>query len=550
MPLHKNPQNLKKISLKILNEVLVSKVREIQSTLGKYGQKGTIEKCARLSSSLGESLPSEVLTELCEQRKFTYGVSQLDPRLFLACFIHKGLTMISLDQRRSSNTPRSVANTAEFYRPHSPSINDGWSLHSSPPCARFCCEPYLDEEFWWSCFIHVPKLTFISLPVGCVTDNLMYIISVTCPLLQEFVIFSCLHAPEYSENCSPEFSCGCYLSNSGLRLLKDCKDLRRISIPSRRCDRQLCICYQGRIDELYDTVFELLRYLSKLEHISFDDVANVLKRGSKVLGQSLPLIYLRQCNPTEESIKFITRMCPKITNLELIWEQQQTFEDGIKSLSKLTEKRNLQVERLGVSGMMFTELFTVFSIIGPNLIELNLELEDNCVCYNLLSLGNICPNLEILKLQYFFGENLYSFDTTDYEAHFPKLKSLDIAGSGWNPEIVLKLLLSSSYSLEEAFIALNTETTAPIDISSWLNFVTAEPKPLSNLKYLELWKSFTLTKEAINLLYTNCHELRYISFYTNSENVISDCQRMQRKCDSYNIDFLIDCHLIDYADVY
>jgi len=302
---------------------------------------------------------------------------------------------------------------------------------------------------------------------------------------------------------------------------------------------------------MYDTILQFLIYLSKLEHISFDDVAHVLEKGSQLIENPLALVFLRQCNPSEESVKLITKMCPKIMNLELVWEEQQDFETGIRSLTELHENQHLQVDRLGISGMMFTELFTVFKNIGPNLIELNLELEDNSACYNLLSLGNICPNLQILKLQYFFGEDLISIDSKEYEAYFPNLKSLDLVGSGWDPERVLKLLLSSAPSLEEAFLGLNINTvTEPFDISSWLSFVAAELNPLANLKYLELWKSFTITTEAISMLYKYCKHLQYISFYTDSKNVSEGCMRMQRKCLAHNLDFLIDCRLFNCVDSY
>nr|XP_027208409.1 uncharacterized protein LOC113802137 [Penaeus vannamei] len=239
------------------------------------------------------------------------------------------------------------------------------------------------------------------------------------------------------------------------------------------------ICNGGDVKELQPASLQSLRYLSvESPHLSacgilvllfslrnlrqFQDTSWSSSIGETLLflnqinptTGSFSLTSMTQWRPTEETLRNLQRICPRLQRLMI-----ECFDPSLTSLDVLSEFKELTVLNL----RLVSEELIVSAVkaLGKNLLELQVEFEENT--YHIISMDTIkaiqehCPHLQRLEMKHVNissnpGDHLHSRNTIA----LPELKELVLSSAVIQPAS-LECILRGMMSLKSLVLEINQD---------------------------------------------------------------------------------------------
>ncbi|CAB3383237.1 Hypothetical predicted protein [Cloeon dipterum] len=357
----------------------------------------------------------------------------------------------------------------------------------------------LPDSFWCQQLSTMNKLQSLNLANVC-TDELLRVISESCPLLEDIKVVS------KSRNMSAEFNFNAlrkayHVTDSGLLYLRRCKRLKRISIGVARMQNRQ-ITPKGILTLMLD-----LPDLQGLNYPYMDAVLqNLIANGIETTFK-IEQIVDKSC--TLSHAQMLAAQFQNLKRLHLDLSQDMAKEKQLlesTAILKLLADSSLKLNslRLGKICVSKQTLLEFLSVKGAFLSEL--ILYDNACeidAKTLILIGTMCPYLVQMCLQ--------NLETGDFCGQvppglFPHLKDLSIISrNSWDLSILLSILIKG-----EELVTLN------IDVHYRLcninNFFTNFFKyaKLPKLRKIIFGGSAIINQSTLENLYNNCPNLETI----------------------------------------
>lgn len=229
------------------------------------------------------------------------------------------------------------------------------------------------------------NLKILNLAMSC-TDAILDLIPKYCPLLETLNATCKYERMEYFGNA---MSFSLSVSDKGLGYLSGCKHLKMLTVNEARSQGT------GKTPSItHEGLRQLLRDVETLEDISYSDSGAVIAKQMADV-EMLNLRSIRHFNASQQSLREILRLCPRMEELYLVFF---SLEESTEIVEEMIQASQLQLKALETHNLSFGSLFSrFFEQIGPNLESLSLINNYEPLTFeNLITLAKCCPNLTYL----------------------------------------------------------------------------------------------------------------------------------------------------------
>lgn len=350
-------------------------------------------------------------------------------------------------------------------------------------------------RFWIETLSNFSRLVVLDLKFIC-TDEILQVIGLSCPLLEEINIVSRVDICKYLFNASVLIR---NVSDAGLCSIANLKHLRVLAMDPPRNERAnrvgRCVSQAGIIMLVGE-----LPYLEELRIESCDIGSTLISTAVMNIGP----LSLRKINShfaSAEGIRKLIKICPFLKELSVTHLSEHNKDE---ILSQITQS-DLRLNRLDLSFFSYTDcLLQLLSVKGNYLTHFSLwEIDHSLTLDAVLSIGQCCPNLSSLCLmtqskclvipRYFKRQGKI----------FSELRSLTIGNENFNIDQILTFFLDCTQNLEKLVLKYQTITNLDETLLHLL-----EKGSFRNVNYLWLDCTLEVSKEVVKQVIQMCDKLQ------------------------------------------
>lgn len=338
------------------------------------------------------------------------------------------------------------------------------------------------------------RLVVLDLKFIC-TDEILQVIGVSCPLLEEINIVSRVDICKYLFNASVLIR---NVSDAGLCSIANLKHLRVLAMDPPRNERAnrvgRCVSQAGII-----MLVSELPYLEELRIESCDI-------GSTLIGTVMNIgpLSLRKINShfaSADGIRKLIKICPFLKELSVTHLSEHN-KDAILNQISLSD---LRLNRLDLSFFSYTDsMQQLLAIKGNYLTHFSLwEIDHSLTLDAVLSIGQFCPNLSSLCLMTQSKCLVIPRYFKRPEKIFSELKSLTIGNENFDIDHILTFFLDCTQNLEKLVLKYQTITNLDATLLHLL-----EKGSFRNVNYLWLDCTLEVSKEVVKQVIQTCEKLQ------------------------------------------
>ena len=260
-------------------------------------------------------------------------------------------------------------------------------------------------DHWQSLFMSFQNLRILNLYFSC-SDEILELIAEHCPHLEVLDATCGFHIEFQPPGVAPTFRLK--VSDVGLQNLHRCTKLKTVFIND---DLGNCRTYKPAVTHV--GIRGLLIGCESLEYICCSsDVGGIIANSMEMV-ETLNLKSVSHSYATEESIREIIRLCPRLEDFHLSLYNHSKRQNAIAELVKCAVERKLQnLHSIYLHNVTFnvTQFETFYRNVGPNLINLTVVDNHEPTRFNeLLTIAVYCPHLKELSVK--------AYSSATYENH-------------------------------------------------------------------------------------------------------------------------------------
>ncbi|CAH0758518.1 unnamed protein product [Diatraea saccharalis] len=352
----------------------------------------------------------------------------------------------------------------------------------------------IPQRFWIETLSNFSRLVVLDLKFIC-TDEILQVIGLNCPLLEEINIVSRVDISKSLFNASVLIR---NVSDNGLCSIASLKHLRILAMDPPRNERVnrvgRCVSQAGII-----MLVSELPYLEELK-IESCDIGSTLISTVMDIGP----LSLRKINchfASAEGIRKLIKICPFLRELSVTHLSEHN-KDAILDQISLSE---LRLNRLDLSFFSYTDsMQQLLTSKGSYLTHFSLwEIDHSLTLEAVLSIGHCCPNLsslclmtqsKCLTIPRYFKRPKYIFS---------ELRSLTLGNENFNIDHILTFFLDCTQSLEKLVLKYQTKTNLDETLIHLL-----EKGSFRNVNYLWLDCTLEVSKEVVKQVVQTCDKLQ------------------------------------------
>jgi hypothetical protein len=352
----------------------------------------------------------------------------------------------------------------------------------------------ISQRFWIETLSNFSRLVVLDLKFIC-TDEILQIIGISCPILEEINIVSRV------DICKSLFNASVLIRNvsdAGLRCISNLKHLRVLAMDPPRNERAnrvgRCVSQAGII-----MLVSELPYLEELRIESCDIGSTLISTAADIGPLSLRKI---NCHfASGDGIRKLIKICPFLRELSITHISEHN-KDAILDQVSLSE---LRLNRLDLSFFSYTDsMQQLLTIKGNYLTHFSLwEIDHSLTLDAVLSIGSCCPNLNTLCLM----TQSKCFVIPRYfkrpKKIFSELRNLTIGNENFNINQILSFFLDCTQCLEKLELKYQTKTNLDETLLHLL-----EKGSFRNVYYLWLDCTLEVSKEVVRQVIRNCQMLQ------------------------------------------
>nr|CAD7587060.1 unnamed protein product [Timema genevievae] len=329
MPPRKEPWSLYKTSIRYVLNMIGEACFTMEKRYGNYDHDKCRERIVIFQEYLAYNLPSTILDELWDMRRFVTETNlKNDHRILTAVSMHRNMLKFIVNH--------------ESYK------------------FKVCG----DNSFWMTQLSRLNNLVVLDLYLAC-TDEILKVVGKCCPKLEQIDIVSKMEADHtYADgnNLFNALKIKFFVSDNGLLHLSNCKKLKVIYM-----NKMIRSQSAGRVVSK-SGIRQLIKALPNIEFVSYNDMGLVIAQEMDDVG-TLSLRRIIDQHPDISHIFAAARLCPKLDNLSLCFP---TFENAVGSHVKIL---NAILERFKINFLRHRK----------QLINLRQAMEGKSFCFNLLA---------------------------------------------------------------------------------------------------------------------------------------------------------------------
>lgn len=367
----------------------------------------------------------------------------------------------------------------------------------------------IPQKFWIENLPNFSKLIILDLKFIC-TDEILQIVGVTCPLLEEFNIVSRI------DICKSPFNASVLIRNvsdGGLRSLANLKHLRILAMDPPRNERMVrvgrCVSQAG--------IIMLVKALPYLEELRIDtcDIGNTLI-GSDINCGPLSLRKINSHFASADGIRKLIKLCPYLKELSVTHLSEHNKEAILKQISI----SDLRLSKLDLSFYSFTNsLQELLAIKGCYLTHFSLwESENTLSLDELIAIGTYCPNLHTLRLLTQSKRLIVPRYYRRTLPYFSQLKSLTLGNDNFDIHELLTFFLDCTRNIQKLVLKYQTK----INLDAIMLHILGKGY-LNNVNCIWLDCTFEVSKAVIKKIIESCEQLQMFTVDFNED--MSDVQK-------------------------
>uniref|UniRef100_A0A1E1WG35 F-box domain-containing protein n=2 Tax=Pectinophora gossypiella TaxID=13191 RepID=A0A1E1WG35_PECGO len=352
----------------------------------------------------------------------------------------------------------------------------------------------IPQRFWIETLPNFNRLVVLDLKFIC-TDEILQIIGISCPLLEELNIVSRV------DICKSLFNASVLIRNvsdTGLCSIANLKHLRILAMDPPRNERAnrvgRCVSQAGIIMLIGE-----LPYLEELRIESCDI-------GSTLIGTVMDIgpLSLRKINchfASAEGIKKLIKICPFLRELSITHLYEHNKDEILEQLAS----SDLRLNRLDLSFFSYSDSMPqLLAVKGCYLTHFSLwEIDQSLTFDAILSLGKCCPNLTSLC----FMTQSHCLVIPRYfkrpQKVFSELTCLTIGNENFSLENMLAFFLDCTQNLQKLVLKYQTK----INVDGML-LRLLQRGSLRNLNNLWLDCTLEISKDVVKQLIQLCEKLQ------------------------------------------
>ncbi|XP_075983512.1 uncharacterized protein LOC142981461 isoform X1 [Anticarsia gemmatalis] len=352
----------------------------------------------------------------------------------------------------------------------------------------------IPQRFWIETLANFGRLVVLDLKFIC-TDEILQVIGVHCPLLEEINIVSRV------DICKSLFNASVLIRNvsdAGLCSITNLKQLRILAMDPPRNERAnrigRCVSQAGII-----MLISELPYLEELRIESCDI-------GSTLIGTVMDIgpLSLRKINchfASADGIRKLINICPFLRELSVTHLSEHN-KDAILEQISISE---LRLNRLDLSFFSYTDsMQQLLTVKGSYLTHFSLwEIDHSLTIDAVLSLGRCCPNLNSLCImtqskclvipRYFKRPNKI----------FSELRNLTLGNENFSIDSLLSFFFECTDNLQKLILKYQTKTNIDETLLHLL-----KNGHLKNINYLWLDCTLEVSKNVVKQIIQMCERLQ------------------------------------------
>ncbi|XP_053616958.1 uncharacterized protein LOC128679037 [Plodia interpunctella] len=352
----------------------------------------------------------------------------------------------------------------------------------------------IPQLFWIESLANLQRLVVLDLKFIC-TDEILQVIGLNCPLLEELNIVSRV------DICKSLFNASMWIRNvsdAGLCSIANLKHLRVLAMDPPRNERAnragRCVSQAGIIMLVAE-----LPYLEELR-IESCDIGSTLITTPVDIGP----LSLRKINchfASADGIRRLIKICPFLKEFSVTHVSEHNKEDIIEQITA----SDLRLNKLDLSFFSYTDTMQqLLAVKGRYLTHFSLwEIENLLTLDAVLAIGNYCPHLNSLCLMTQSRHFVIPRHFRRPKGLFSHLKTLTIGNGNFDINRILTFFLDCSQDLEKLMIKY--QSNAKID-ETLLQLI--DKGSLQNVNYLWLDCTLEISKDVIKKIIKCCEKLQ------------------------------------------
>lgn len=375
----------------------------------------------------------------------------------------------------------------------------------------------IPQAFWIDILPNFSHLVILDLKFIC-TDEILQVIGVNCPLLEEINIVSKV------DICKSLFNASVLIRNvsdAGLRSIANLKQLRILAMDPPRNERAnrvgRCVSQAGII-----MLVSELPYLEELRIESCDI-------GSTMIGTVVDIgpLSLRKINchfASAEGIRKLIKICPHLKELS-VTHLSEHDKDAILEQISISD---LRLNRLDLSFFSYSDsMQQLLQVKGVYLTHFSLwEIDHSLTLDAVLSLGTCCPNLSSLCIMTQSKCLVIPRYFRRPSKMFCELRNLTIGNENYNIDHILSFFLECTQNLQK--LVLKYQTKINVD-QTMLHLL--EKGSFRNLNYLWLDCTLEVSKSVVKQIIQSCEKLQMFTV-----DFTEDMSEVHRYINENNLD--------------
>ncbi|GBP60088.1 hypothetical protein EVAR_31349_1 [Eumeta japonica] len=395
-------------------------------------------------------------------------------------------------------------------------------MHPSMTVFRKCdLDNGISQRYWIDTLPSFNRLIVLDLKFIC-TDEILQIISVSCPLLEELNIVSRL------DICKSPFNASVLIRNvsdAGLCSIANLKQLRILSMDPPRNERAnrvgRCVSQAGII-----MLVSELPYLEELR-IESCDIGSTLITTNMEIGP----LSLRKINchfASAEGIKKLIKLCPYLKEFSVTHLSEHNKDAILDQISV----SDLRLSKLDLSFFSYTRSLEQLLVNKGNyLTHFSLwEIENSLTLDAVLAIGLYCPNLYSLCLMTQSKCLVVPRNFKKVKGIFTEVRTLTLGCENFTIDHMLPFFLECTHNLQKLFLKYQSRTS----IDNTLLYAL-EKNYFKNITHLWLDCTLVVSKNVVKTIIDKCEKLQYFTV-----DFFEDMTDVQNYIRENNLDLKLD----------
>jgi hypothetical protein len=543
------PWPLYRICLSAASDLVDKGCANIFLEYGSYGNQDCLDAIADIQSQLTSTLPLVVFEHLAEDRNSpetdrrsrTHHYTSVllwskDPRIKLGLFLHPSIRRFSVDGR---------GNELMLMQQQ-----DDFSLGTSIIGG-------LDEFFWCA---HLRRLTnLVQLSLNLITtDDILVLVGSHCHKLEVVNIVSRIkqenvqsYIQQQPQAMFPGITLKFCVSDIGLEALLNCKLMRRITM--NRIINQQCSSPSNRKITL-EGVRRLVKGLPVLQFISFGSMGKILDTGFDLDKEDhkLRLTHFTERDPTFVRVDRLQRLCPHIAHISLsvpiTINSCGNIDANVGPCVPILEalaRSDLVLRFIELQHFPYCDAFEeLLEAKGHRLQELVFRAVSNLSSSHLIFIGEKCRGLQKLHIKELGPEPISAASTVFQSATsilnrklFSDLLVLQMNGRGWNPSVILPIMLVGATKIIKLKL-LNMTQRASMD-NAWHKILSTNK--LSNMSSIDFYNGCFVSMPLVRKLTLDSAKLVAFTFIQSESIDLSEVEILRLEVTKKNLNIKLCC---------